>query len=121
MLPPTLSDRLRHELLAARRGGDRAVAATLRSTLAALANAEAVAVEDDAATVTSEYVAGLGAGATDVPRRVVTEAEQRALVEAEIAELRQAETAYAPAHPERAAEAAAGIAVLERVLGQPTR
>ena len=113
---PTLTDLLRGELLAARRGGDRAVAATLRSTLSALANAEAVPVDTAAPRGASEHVAGLGVGATEAERRVLPEAAQVALVRAEIAELHVAATAYERVDRSRAGDALAGVAVLERVL-----
>jgi hypothetical protein len=113
---PTLTDLLRRDLLAARRGGDRAAAATLRATLAALANAEAVPVDDAAPRGASEHVAGLGAGPTEAERRLLPEAEQVTLVRAEIAELHEAAAAYERVDGSRAEDARAGAAVLERVL-----
>ncbi len=113
---PTLTDLLRRELLTARRTGDRAAAATLRSTLSALANAEAVPVDDDATRGASEHVAGLGVGPTEAERQELTEVAQVALVRAEIAELHEAATAYEPVDRSRAEGARAGAAVLERVL-----
>ena len=68
MTTDVLSDLLRDELLRARRAGDRAIAATVRTTLAALANAEAVPADvvlENAVAEGSEHVAGarLGVGA----------------------------------------------------------
>lgn len=111
----TLTEALRRELLGARRGGDRAVAAALRATLTALANAEAVAVAHPGAGAPTS---GLGAGSTEVPRREVTDAEQVALVHAETGELLEAARTYDEIDPDRAAAAREGARVLERVLAE---
>jgi hypothetical protein len=113
---PRLVDAMRRALLDARRHGDRAAAAALRSGLATLANAEAVPVAGDLPTVASEHVAGLGAGATETARRHVTDAEQVALLRAEITELETAAATYDRVDPVRAEGARAGARVLRQVL-----
>jgi hypothetical protein len=88
----TLRDALSAELAAARRRRDSAVTTALRTTLAALDNAEAIphpsaapqdAPRDDPSpTVTSPHfpgaLAGLGSG--DAARRELTESEMHAIV-----------------------------------------
>jgi hypothetical protein len=83
---------LRDELAAAMRRRDAAVVAVLRTTLAALANAEAApAPEPDpqASPADSIHVAGAtrGLGATEVQRRTLTDEDRRAIVAREAAEL----------------------------------
>lgn len=87
----TLRDRLRDRLTVALRERDRPVAAALRTVLAGLENAEAVAVVDDGTLeVTSEHVAGAarGLGAAEAERRAVSDDEEHALAAAEVADLR---------------------------------
>ncbi len=88
----TLRDALSAELAAARRRRDSAVTMALRTTLAALDNAEAVphpsaapadaGRDDPSPTVSSPHfpgaLAGLGSG--EVARRVLAESEVRAIV-----------------------------------------
>jgi uncharacterized protein len=62
---------------------DRVAVAALRTTLAAIDNAEAVDASSVAQPKTgSEHVAGAsaGAGSSDVPRRVLSEAEVNAII-----------------------------------------
>ncbi|GAA5112710.1 hypothetical protein GCM10023339_16130 [Alloalcanivorax gelatiniphagus] len=103
-----LRDRLRAALLDARRSGDAEAAATLRTALAALENAEAVPA---AATSGAIEHAPVGAGSTEAPRRVLGDADEREVLDAEIASLVEAAAAYAASVPERAAAAhrAAGL------------
>ncbi len=113
----TLRDDLQRELTAAMARRDRAVASALRNALAAIANAEAVPVahpanqaagrstddwpcdghaSDDPVAAPArpsacpEHVAGATAGlaTTEVERLELTEARQRELVAAELAQLR---------------------------------
>ena len=124
----TIAAALQRELLLARRGGERAVAAALRTALAGLANAEAVPQADPPAVPEAgagledadEHVAGSrqGVGAAEAERRHVGAAEQEALVRGEIDDLRAAAAAYDALDPRRAADARAGAAVLERVLAE---
>jgi hypothetical protein len=120
MVEDPLTALLRHELLRARKAGDRGLTATLRTTLGSLANAEAVPADPDGGGETSEHVAGArsGVGAADVPRRTLTAADRRAVVAAEIASLEEAAGGYDGVDPARAAEARRGAALLADVLSR---
>ena len=105
----SLRDRLRVALLAARRARDAQTVSTLRNALAALENAEAVptgvasgAIED----------APVGVGATEAQRRVLTDADELAVLDSEIASLEEASRAYADSVPERAVAARAAAQML---------
>ena len=80
---PSLRHRLRQALPAAMKAGDRVAVAALRSTLAAIDNAGAV----DRAPSVDQTLAieriPVGAGAAEVPRRVLTEAQVEHIVRAE--------------------------------------
>jgi hypothetical protein len=119
MVEDALTALLRHELLRARKAGDRGLTATLRTTLGSLANAEAVPAVPDGGEA-SEHVAGArsGVGAADVPRRTLTAADRRAVVAAEIASLEEAAGGYDWVDPARAAEARRGTALLADVLSR---
>ncbi len=90
---PTLAD-LRSALLGARRRRDEVATTALRTTVAAIANAEAVPIIDVPTATSSRHVAGAvsGLGATEMPRRELSEADVRAIV---LAELNERETAAA--------------------------
>jgi uncharacterized protein len=111
---------LRSRLKAAMRAGDRQTAGAMRSVLAALENAEAVPGTSQATSLTqSEHVAGaaLGLGAAEAPRRVLFAADERALVEREVAELRQSAALFAEAgKDERRLELLEVAAAVEAVL-----
>lgn len=87
-----LRDRLRAALPAALKARDRATASTLRATLAAIENAEAV----DAGSVRAGAVeaSAVGIGVAEAERRVLTEADVVAIVRAEIAERKNAAAVY---------------------------
>ena len=92
-----LTERLHAGLRAALRSRDMVAAAALRSALAAIANAEAVATDSPAvAPASSEHVAGAvaGLGAGEAKRRVLTDAEVGQIVDAEIAERMAAALVY---------------------------
>ena len=98
-----LRDRLRAALPAALKARDRATASTLRATLAAIENAEAV----DTGPVRAGAIeaSAVGIGALEAERRVLTEADVVAIVRAEIAERgRAAEVYETSGHPREAAE-----------------
>jgi uncharacterized protein YqeY len=101
---PPLRQRLRAALLSAMKSGDRAAAGVLRSTLAAVDNAEAVdrpATTDHGLAIERTPV---GVGAAEVPRRVLTEERVADLVRREISEREAAARAYDEAgQPEQAA------------------
>lgn len=119
-MPDTLTDLLHDELLRARRSGDRAIAAALRTTLAALSNAEAVPVDERWASGGSEHVAGarLGVGAAEAARRELTDVDRHRILRAEIASLEEAARIYDEPDPGRAEEARRGAALLVGVLDQ---
>jgi hypothetical protein len=101
-----LTDALDRALLIARKAGDRPATAALRTALAAIANAEAVAPGD------------VPAGTVETDRRFLAEAERRGLVLAEVADLHAAAAAYDELDPGRAGDARAGAALLEEVLAE---
>lgn len=94
-----LRTRLRTALLEARRARDAETVSTLRTALAALENAEAVPTE---ATAGALEDAPLGVGAAEAARRVLSDDDERAVLDAEIASLEEAGRAYACSVPERA-------------------
>ncbi|WP_200961219.1 hypothetical protein [Phycicoccus sp. Soil802] len=75
---------LQSSLLPAMRVGDKDTVSVVRAALAAIANAEAVPV-DDAAPLTDGPIAGaaVGLGATEAPRRELSQDEVRQIVERE--------------------------------------
>ena len=90
----TLRDVLTTELSAAMQRRDRPVIAALRTTLAALANAEAVPAHDTGGSAPSPaggstHIAGAsaGLGTTEAARRTLTPEAERALVAQERVEL----------------------------------
>ncbi|MFL6113683.1 MAG: hypothetical protein ACJ786_20340 [Catenulispora sp.] len=98
-----LRDRLRAALPTALKNRDRATAATLRATLAAIENAEAV----DAGGVRAGAIESspVGLGVAEAARRDLTEADVAAIVRAEIDERRRAVAVYERSgHADRAAE-----------------
>ncbi|NYE37219.1 hypothetical protein F4692_002352 [Nocardioides cavernae] len=97
-----LRDRIRAALLDARRARDAETVSTLRTALAALENAEAVPTDTSAGAIED---APVGVGATEARRRVLSDADERALLDAEIASLHEAGRAYACSVPERAVAA----------------
>jgi uncharacterized protein YqeY len=97
-----LRTRLRTALLDARRTRDAEAVSTLRTALAALENAEAVPAAARAGALEDSPA---GVGATEAERRVLSEADEVAVLDAEIASLEEAADAYAGSVPERAAAA----------------
>lgn len=87
----TLVERLRAELREAMRVGARDARTALRTTLAAIDNAAAAPVVESGPAASHGPIAGaaVGVGATEVPRREVSEAEVEAIVRAEIADRRR--------------------------------
>jgi uncharacterized protein len=124
-----LLDRLRTALSAAMRARDRPAVAALRTTLAAVANAEAVAVDPahagvvgDAGVTGDVAFAGAlaGLGTADVPRRELTADDVAAIVRAEAAERRSAAAGYERSgQVERAAALHVEADVLDALLAAP--
>jgi uncharacterized protein YqeY len=102
----SIRDRLQRALSDALRSRDQVRTSVLRTTLSAIANAEAVEVP-------------AGTTATELPRRDLTEDDVRAVVTAERAELESA-AAELRAHdrPDAASELDAKAAVLVEVLAE---
>jgi uncharacterized protein YqeY len=89
-----LRERLRAGLTEAIRGRDRATAGVLRVALGTLENAEAVPRDADADRNLAIGQIPVGAGAAEAPRRELTEAEEAALLAAEVAEREAAAAQY---------------------------
>lgn len=108
---------MRDALPEAMRARDKAAVSALRSTLAALDNAEAVPVDGAAPRATALEASPVGAGATEAARRELSEREMADVVRSEAAErLEAAAQLTAPAHAERAERLQAEAAVLLRFL-----
>ena len=91
--PEALRARLRAALPAAMKARDAAAVAALRSALAAIDNAEAVAVEPAPPVSIGDgeiAMAAVGLGAGDVARRTLTSAQIAEIVRGEVAERRSA-------------------------------
>ena len=99
---------------------DNAATGALRAALADLANAEAVQIEDGAAAVSDDqHIAGssAGLGAAEVPRRSLSEAEARDIVEREVAARRISASQFrAQGRAKEASDLARGADVLEAAL-----
>lgn len=95
-----LRTRLRTALLGARRDRDAGTVSALRTAIAALENAEAVPAPQRPAGALED--APLGVGASEARRRVLDEADELAVLDAEIEAHREAERAYAEVAPDRA-------------------
>lgn len=78
--------RLREALASALKERDEVATAALRTAVSAIANAEAV--------VPAPSKVRLGVGAGDVPRRELSEAEMKAILQSEIEELTHAAADY---------------------------
>jgi uncharacterized protein YqeY len=88
---------MRADLTAALKARDRVAVSALRSALAAVENAEAVAVDPRPASATgTAHVAGAaaGAGAAEARRRHLTDADIHAIVEGEVRERSAAAQEY---------------------------
>ncbi|WP_236241722.1 hypothetical protein [Streptomyces sp. CC228A] len=104
------------------RARDKVAVSALRAALAALDNAEAVPLDAAAPAAGALEAAPVGAGATEVARRELTEREVQAVLRAEVAErLAAAGQLTAPAHAGRAERLRAEAEVLLRFLdgGRP--
>ncbi|MFI9645669.1 hypothetical protein ACIHAA_05140 [Streptomyces sp. NPDC052040] len=102
------------------RARDKAAVSALRATLAALDNAEAAPVGEAELRGLALEQSPVGAGATEVARRELSERGVVDVVRAEVAErLEVAARLTAPAHADRAARLRAEAAVLLGFLGDP--
>jgi uncharacterized protein YqeY len=85
----TLRSALRADLVAAMKARQPDAVTALRTAIAAIDNAEAIVVVDDVGgPLASEHIAGAraGVGSTEAHRRVLSLAEVRAILEAQISE-----------------------------------
>ncbi|WP_377274499.1 hypothetical protein [Peterkaempfera sp. SMS 1(5)a] len=102
------------------RARDKVTVSTLRSTLAALDNAEAVPVDEAALRGLALEQSPVGAGTTETARQELSEDTVENIVRAEAIErLQAAEQLTAPAYAQRAALLRAEAAVLLRFLDNP--
>ncbi|MER7555385.1 hypothetical protein ABTZ46_00495 [Nocardioides sp. NPDC126508] len=86
-----LQARLRADLLTARKARDTTATAVLRSTLAAIANAEALPVAETALSTEGPIAgAAIGVGATEAARRDLSDDDIRSIISAEQSERRAA-------------------------------
>jgi uncharacterized protein len=90
----SLRDRLRAALPAAMKARDKTAVAALRSALAALDNAEAVKIDDRTVGGQAIEQVAIGAGTTEVQRRVLTELEMTTLIRHEVTERENAAADY---------------------------
>jgi uncharacterized protein len=112
-----LRQRLREALPAAMKARDRVALAALRSTLAAIDNAEAVDRAPDVDRRLGIEQIPVGVGAAEVERRVLTQAQVEQIVRAEVAERAAAARDYDHAgRPERAERLRAEVSVLSAHL-----
>jgi uncharacterized protein len=116
---------LRSELAAAMRRRDTLAVSALRTALGALGNAEAVPAPASTPTTSSEHVAGahVGLGATEAPRRELSDDEAWCIVRAEVDERVEAAAALeilgrAGQAASLHAEADTLLDVLRRTLGE---
>ena len=100
-----LQARLRADLLTARKARDTTATAALRSTLAAIANAEALPVADSSPAAEGPIAgAATGIGATEAVRRDLSEEDIRGIVSGERTERLTAATDLASHGAEDRAE-----------------
>jgi uncharacterized protein YqeY len=99
---------------------DRVAVAALRSALAAIDNAEAVARPADVDQHLAIERIPLGVGAAELDRRVLTEAQVTDIVRTELVEREAAARDYDFAgHPERAEQLRSEISALSAHLADP--
>ncbi len=113
-----LRQRLRDALTTAIKARDRVAASALRSTLAAIDNAEAV---DRPASMDRNLSLGqipIGVGAAEVARRVLAERQVEQIVRAELADRHAAVRGYEQAgQGEHASRLRREISVISQVIG----
>jgi len=110
-----LRERLRHALPAAMKARDRVAVNVLRSTLAAIENAEAVAPAETTGRAIEQ--APLGVGAAEAERHILSPADITRIVRGEIASREEAAADYERAgHADRAARLRDEARLLEEFL-----
>ncbi len=109
--------RMRQALPEAMRARDKVAVSALRTALAALDNAEAVPVDGAVTHGPALEQSPVGVGATEAPRRELTEPDVAEIVRAEVLErLEAAAQLPDPAQADRATRLRAEAAVLLRFL-----
>jgi uncharacterized protein YqeY len=115
-----LAGQLRAALASSMRSGDKGATAALRAALADMANAEAVPVDSGApGPAADEHFAGSsrGLGAAEAPRRPLSEAAARIIVEQEAAARRASALQFrAQGRIDEAADLARGARALGAAL-----
>lgn len=92
-----MRSRMRRDLTSALKARDGTVVAAVKSALAAIDNAEAVAYDRAPPQESnSEHIAGAtaGAGSSDVPRRMLSEVEMKTIVRGQVEERCEAADLY---------------------------
>jgi uncharacterized protein YqeY len=112
---------MRQALPEAMRARDKAAVSALRSTLAALDNAEAVPLDESGARGPAIEQSPVGAGATEAPRRELSEQETATIIRAEAEErLAAAAQLTSPTHAPRATRLRTEAEILLRLLDEQT-
>lgn len=110
----SVRESLKRDLKQAMKERNRASVSTIKSTLSAIDNAEAVPVEDPGPS----NPLGTGGFARDVPRRDLTDDDIAVILHAEAQELRSALAEYeSRGYDAKAEEMRAGLRVLARYIG----
>lgn len=118
--PTPLRQRLRDALTGAIKTRDKVAVAALRSTLAAIDNAEAIERPDTADRQPAIEQLQIGVGSTEAARRELTDAQIERIVRAELAEREAAARDYQRVGRIEHAERLRGeIRVLAQQLGDP--
>lgn len=112
-----IRERLRAAATRAMKERDKEGLAAYRHAMAGIDNAEAVVPDAGIPSAGAVEQSALGAGAAEVARRQLTDADVRAVVEAEIDEHRHAADTIATHDVARAAGHLRAAALLEDVLG----
>ncbi|MDN5895238.1 MAG: hypothetical protein L0H93_14595 [Nocardioides sp.] len=114
-----LQETLRAELVAAMKRKDRSAVSAFRTTIAALENAEAVAVETHPAAGAIEGSA-LGAGAAETERRVLTAADEAGILRDQITEREDTAASLGSAQAETAERLRREASVLAAIPVSPS-
>jgi uncharacterized protein len=117
-----LRQRLRDALSAAMKQRDKAAVSVLRSTLAAIDNAEAVDLPADADRGLALEQIAVGIGANEVARRPLTAAQVEQIVRGELADREAAASEYERAgRTDLAGELREGSKILSRLIADTSR
>lgn len=103
-------ERLRQDLQTARKNREQRTVEVLQTVLTRITNAEAVPID-------SKHITTDGVGASEVPRKILTDAEIQTIIGEELTELQEARASMVayPDHP-YTAELAQKITTLSRYI-----